>query len=205
MAYATLAQLKPKLKIPMENTDYDDTVQLALDEATRLINDATHRRFDVSTEETRYIDCDADHVIGPLLSLPWDCHYISSVVNGDGRVIAITEFVPKPRLYTIGGSTMYVPSTPDAWPFYELKLKFSTGLVWTYTTSWESAIAITGKWGFSETPPEPIVGATLDLADHLYHLPDTAGQVIVSPDGVMLTPDSMPSHVKQRIGTYIKL
>lgn len=199
MAYATLSDLKNRLRIPAVDTNQDTWLNNLLDAATTIIEQLSGgRRFAVDTAETRLIDYGPEFVMGGrILRLPYEMHTITQVVNGDGIEVTADEYVTLPRLRSVSGNTVTAPTSTDltARPFYEIQLKSQSSKVWTYTDDWEGAISVTGKFGYSETPPSPIELATLDLATHFYKVPEAIGKVIVSPDGMLLTPSAVPDHV----------
>lgn len=198
MAYATLDELRDRLRIPPNDATKDEWLQVLLDAATTAVEQlAGGRRFAVDEDETRLIDFSPENVMGHILRLPGDMHAIYQVVNGDGVVVSPSEFVTLPRLASVVGGVVIAPTSTisTARPFYEIHLKSGSGKRWTYVNDWEGAISVTGKWGYSATPPGPIRVATLDLAMHLYKIPDTIERPIVSPDGELLTPGAIPDHV----------
>lgn len=205
MAYATLDELKNRLRIPLHDGSQDEWLQTLLDSADISIEQlAGGRRFAVDTEETRGIDCSREFVLGRILRLPWEMHTISAVVNGDGVAVGATEFVTLPRLASIVDGAVIAPTATNltARPFYEIHLKASSAKTWTYTDDWELAISVTGYFGYSSAPPAPIRVAALDLAVHMYKVPEVVGRAIVSPDGMLLTPDAFPSHVRDLVEPF---
>lgn len=198
MAYATLDELRDRLHIPPNDATKDEWLQVLLDAATTAVEQlAGGRRFAVDEEETRLIDFSPETVMGRILRLPDDMHSISQVVNGDGVVVSADEFVTLPRLASVVGGVVIAPTSTilTSRPFYEIHLKVRSGKVWTYVDDYEGAISVTGSWGYSATPPGPIHVATLDLAMHLYKIPETIERPIVSPDGELLTPGAIPDHI----------
>lgn len=200
MAYATLDELKARLRIPQQNADQDAWLTTLLDAASVTIEQlAGGRRFAVDSVETRLVDCSADYIMGGrILRLPYEMHVISAIVNGDGVAITANEFVTMPRLASVVDGAVIAPTSTImvARPFYEIHLKFGSNKVWTYAGGyWEGAISLTGKFGYSSTPPSPIQVAALDLATHFYKVPENIGKTIVSPDGMLLTPGAIPDHV----------
>lgn len=198
--YGELPELKERLRLPEANSDHDDMLERLLNAATATVNRVTRRRFNADTAETVLIDCTRDNVMGRLLFLPDDFHTITAVVNGDGATIPATDYVTNPRQRVVDGDTV----TAVDWPFYELQIKPTVRTTWTYRGDPLEAIAVTGYRGFSAIPPADIVEATYQLAMHVYRLPDKAERVVVSPDGVWLTPDSVPAYVKQQLVPYRK-
>lgn len=209
MAYATLDEFKGRIRLPLTDSSQDDWLTTLLDAATVAIEQATgNRRFAVDEEETRAVDCGAEFVMGGrILFLPWEMHTISAVVNGDGVAVAATEFVTQPRLASIVSGSVIAPTSTilTARPFYEIQLKVNSNKVWTYDGDWEGAISLTGYFGYSSTPPAPIHMATLDLAAHLYKVPEIISRAVVSPDGVLLSPDAIPGHVHQLIRPFARV
>lgn len=206
--YASLDDLKRELFGSVNSNADDDVLLSRLKEATRLVDGYTKRRFAVSTASTIRVDCSDEYVLGKVMTLPRDCHTITNIINGDGTVVQVGQFSTKPKsrdetLPTGDEFGLVTVAEPDMWPFYQLILKRNYS--WTWSDDPLDAISITAKWGFSETPPEDIAGATLSLAAHLYELRQSiavASTRQVSPDGILLTPDSIPLHVKNRIRRY---
>lgn len=80
ITYATLAELKAALKVPIDNTDYDLGLETALESVTKSIEDYCGRRFHsgIATStaylgalETRYYtaECDTELMVDDLLQL----------------------------------------------------------------------------------------------------------------------------------------
>ena len=208
MTYATLDELKNRLRRPYTDATQDEWLQTLLQASTDLVGSlAGHRRFAVTEEETRLVDCSAEFIMGNILRLPEEMHTISGIVNGDGVAITADDFVTRPRMSSIVDGAVVAPTTVvlTARPFYEVQLKTNGRTRWTYRGDWEGAISVTGCWGYSPTPPAPIRVATLDLATHIYKLPENIGRVIVSPDGVILTPDAIPSHVVGAVAHFARV
>ena len=199
MAYATLDELKARLRIPLQNADQDPWLTTLLDAAAVTIEQlAGGRPFAAGANETRLIDCSAEYIPGGrILRVPDGMPAISAIVNGDGAAITASDFVTLPRLASIVDGVVIAPTSTilTARPFYEIHLKVGSNKVWTYTDDWEGAISVTGKFGYSSTPPSPIQVAALDLATHFYKVPENIGKTIVSPDGMLLTPGAIPDHV----------
>lgn len=207
MAYATIDDLRAELRNFEPDAD-EDRWQDKLDEAQRTIENVCHRRFEAAAPETRYIDCLFPDVDGLVLTLPWDCCRITGITNGDGTAVAVNAYVTRPRLRTVSGGESLLPGTPEAWPFYAIQLKANAGVNWTYDTDPEEAIAVTGYWAFSETPPADIKAATIRLADWFYHQADNLTDVDenkASRSGVLLTMMDLPLDVQRRLQRYVKL
>ncbi len=188
MAYASLTDIRRYLGI----TSADDDALLAqlLNVATAAIDTHTGRTFSTPTAETRYFDARTD-VEGARLWID-DCCEITAVVNGDGSTIVSSYYVTEPRRST---------------PYYALALKANSGLGWTYTATPENAIAITGYWGYSRTPPSEIQQACVRWAGHMYRQKDAAvyDTQAMPEQGLILVPQGAPKDVTLLLRPYVKL
>lgn len=190
MAYTDLSTLKRYLGIASAN---DDTLLgECIARAQALIDDYVGgRTFEAAADTTRTLDAVAD-VEGLLLFLDEDLCAITSVTNGDGVVVAASEYTTQPRNET---------------PYYALKLLASSGKAWTYEDDHEDAISIVGRWAWSVTAPTAIVQATIRLAAYLYHQKDNAQELdrTVVTGGTVLLPGDLPRDLAQILDPYRRL
>lgn len=207
MAYATLEELKREMGLLEEDAD-DELLQSKLTQAQDIIEHVTNRRFEASADETRLIDYSPETVNGRMLHLPHDLCQITSVVNGNGQTVAVTEYVTVPRLRSVSGSQSIMPAVPSAWPWYAIEIKLNASKIWTFSSSPEEAISITGRWAFSVTAPQTIKSVCLRLADWLYHLKDNPASEIreseTSEEGVMLLMADLPMDVQRRLLRFVR-
>lgn len=207
MAYATKEQLRRYViqsgAIEPPTTD-DELFDIYLADAQLMIDGFCHRTFEASANTTRYFDALTDL---RTLSLPGEQRYsqnrtlwlgddicaISSVVNGDGTTVSAISYVTEPRNST---------------PYYALTLKGSANVTWTYDESPENAIAVTGRWAYSQTADALIRGATLALAAWAYRQKGGTGEAdrpLVTGDGVTILPAVLPKHVYERLAARRRL
>ena len=199
MAYTTLTAVKAELKL---TTTTDDTLLSGyITLAQRMIESprplGTGRVFEVSLDTTRYLDAPNDmsnrSLDGPLYLLlvyPYgDLCSITSIVNGDGTTLTTADYVTEPRYTT---------------PYYAIRLKQGRDQIWTWDNSPEGAIAITGKWAYSVSPPEDIQRAALRICVWLYRSRDNAGfdQDIRTEDGLTVLGAKMPRDIRLILETY---
>lgn len=201
MSYTSYSAVKSELGLT--NNDDQTLIEGYVTLAQRIIEAppplGTGRVFEAAADTTRYLDApasDSDRSLdGPLyvLFLDGDLCQITSVVNGDGTTIASSSYVTEPRVRT---------------PYYALRLKSNTsaGTVWTYDTSPEGAIAITGRWAYAITAPADIARAALRLCVWMYRSRDNAGfdQDIQTEDGLILGA-KIPRDIRAVIESYWKL
>lgn len=105
------------------------------------------RPFAIPGDTTRYFDMSCVrssvlHMDAPFIS-------ITSMVNGDGLTIPTAGYKLLPRNHS---------------RFYQVKLTIN--YIWQFNDS-DSEIAITGKFGYSELPPAPVVEACRHLSGWL--------------------------------------
>jgi len=130
-SYCSITDLKTYLNI---TTSTDDTlIQLMLDAATNRIDSRTGRTFQAAGDAVRYFDPSADLLRGELW-LDQDLSYVTSVINGDLSDIT-TGIYTNPRNDT---------------PYYSLGIKSSASSTWTYSTDYQNAISVTGRWAYME-------------------------------------------------------
>lgn len=197
MAYATAADLRAY--IGASATTDDTQLGYAVSRAQAEIERQTHRLFEASADTTRYYtplprydslgDLEGD---GRLLMLDQDLCAITSITNGDGTPVSLSDVVMIDKNRT---------------PWFGIRLKDSAAIAWTYSGSPEYSVAVTGRFAYSTTPPADIINATLALAAYYYRKreggPDT-DRNIISADGVMLAPSRFPSDVAATIKKYTR-
>lgn len=179
MAYIATADLKTYLGISNSN---DDTILAAC--VTRAIS-LFDRRFSAKFEaetETRYFDAAA--VDGYVLFLDKPLLSVTTLTNGNGVAIGSSGYWLLPR------------NTP---PYWYIKLKPSSSVLWQFSTDGE--ISVAGTWGYSTTAPADVVQACLRLAAYLYRQKDSqVFETTAAPElGIMTIPAGIPNDVQTLI------
>lgn len=190
VSYITLEQLKNYVGV--EDATDDVLLWEFILASQKQIDISANRTFAVGSDTTRTMDAIAD-VEGALLWLDGDLCSITSITNGDGTTVTASEYVTEPRRAT---------------PYYGIRLLSSSGVGWTYSTDHEDAISVTGKWGYSETPPADKVELCLELAAWLYRLKDNRGgdqdRAVIAGNATIL-PASMPQSIRHGLVQRAKL
>jgi uncharacterized phiE125 gp8 family phage protein len=195
MAYATLAQLKAYLGV-QKSTD-DELLGAVLDRATAVIEKRLGFSFAASgdTIKTFSVIDDIDPRCGRLLLFrSWLAAaptLVQTDADGDNLTIPSTDYILVDR--TVGP------------PYYGIKLKDSSPYVWEYTYDHEEGIKVTGKWGWSTTPPDDIVHACVRLGSFMYRQKETGGEAdraAILSDGTMLLPAEIPKDVLAILDKY---
>lgn len=183
MAYlADLVLLKAYEGIKAEDNSQDDLLQHFVDTAQASIDRFCRQTFEAEEDVTRYFDA-AEDVDDGLLMLDAPLCAITSVTNGDGNPVSASKYVTEPR---------------NAAPWWGLRLKANAGIVWTYSGAPENAIAVTGKWAYSESAPADIVQVTLRMASYLYRQRNNATDLdrAVQLSGGVILPADLPRDIQ---------
>jgi hypothetical protein len=192
MAYISTAEFKSYRGIT--DTSRDGLILDTILSAQQHVDTFTRRTFEAIEDTTRYIDAEAPHVDGRFLHLRevGDLCAITEVVNGDGVLVASADYVTMPR---------------HAAPFYALRLKQNSNVFWTYSTTPEDAIAITGRWAYSVTANQDIKQAMLVLVNFYYTQRDTGtfDAVAYPESGILNIPQGIAQTVEAILKPYRRL
>lgn len=181
-AYVTVGELATYLGLDSSRDDL--LLAQLIDSACAKIDSETGTTFAADTDATRYFDYDA--VQGSLLFVDGNLCAITSVTNGDGATVAGSQYTTQPR---------------NKAPWYALELKRTASVNWDGISG---EIAIVGKWGYSQTPPEEIIHATLRLAAWYYRQRDNMGEMdrTIATGGGFVLPARIPNDVKDTLKPF---
>ena len=198
--YATTSDFHQFQALDDSDTADDALIAQLLTRAQALIETETRRLFEASADTTRYFSVleDTDWM---WLLLDHDLCAITSIDTGDGNVYATSDY------HVSDGTLLWVTEPANSTPIHAIKLLQSSGLVWTYTTDPENAIAVTGRWAYSTTAPADIVHATVRLAVWLYHQRDAGGEgdrPVITADGSVVLPSRLPADVADICSNYVR-
>lgn len=210
MAYTTLADVKAYLKMSTINVD-DNLLSMFIPMAEEIINQETNRDFECATDTTRYFDAYnyRDYTsVYPFKTQKYFNYYdsrvlwfnnydicqITTVVNGDGNVIPAQLFITQPI---------------NEKPYYAIRLKLNANQIFTWNDAPDAAIAVTGRWAYSITPPLDITYATIRLVQNMYRQKDTNvdnfhDRNIVTNTGTIMA-SKFPPDVASIISRYRRL
>jgi hypothetical protein len=196
MAYITVAQFKTNLGIT-DSTD-DAIIQVWINCAQKTIDSYTGRTFEAAADSTKKFTPLREDWGGTLwwdgvtLGLQLDLCQLTSITNGDGNLIPTTAVVLLPQNMSVKTA---------------IKIKSNTQYVWTYTGSPDESISIVGRWAYSITAPDDIVGTCYELAKYLYQNRESnpsSSQQIISADGVALAPNEIPRTIISLMSPYVR-
>lgn len=160
--YCLLADVKSELGIPPATSTYDADLSRMITQASRAVDAFTGRRFYTPTlDETRLFDVPREWTDDLLLD--FDLYSLTSITNGNGTVIASTDFVLLPANST---------------PKWGVRLKWrSRSTVWEPSADgdYEQVVQVTGKWGFSSSAPGPIARAVADTVKAWHNCKQSGG------------------------------
>jgi len=196
MAYITVAHFKTNLGIT-DSTD-DAIIQVWINCAQKTIDSYTGRTFEAAADSTKKFTPLREDWGGNLWwdgvtrGLQLDLCQLTSITNGDGNLIPTAAVVLLPQ-------NMPVKTA--------IKIKSNTQYVWTYTGSPDESISIVGRWAYSITAPDDIVGTCYELAKYLYQNRESnpsSSQQIISADGVALAPNEIPRTIISLMSPYVR-
>lgn len=160
MAYVSLAEVKTYLGI-QTNSD-DSLLESLILNAQSFVEEETSKRFETATDATRYFTYREDTGTyrhrhdsrqRRTLWLDYDLAQApTSIINGDGTAVSLSDVILLPL------------NEP---PYRQIRIKESASIAWA-----EGAIAVTGRWAYSVTPPPRIKQATIRLAGFFYRQKD---------------------------------
>jgi len=193
MAYATAALVKTYLSIT--SVADDALIGTLITRAQAVIDNYTHRTFEVTTNTTKFFDSYRNVTETTLLfneglelaTAP------TTITNGDTTVLVLnTDCVTLPA---------------NASPFYGIEMLRSTSNYWTQTAAGDNqrAISILGKWGYSLTAPDDIVAATIRLTAFFYRQRESNADLdraVSVADGMVLLPSNLPNDVIGMLEPY---
>ena len=196
MAYVTAAEMRTFLDIT--STDDDAIFTSLISAASRAVNSYTNRVFEYGAASVRKFTPlnwrNGGNILddGRTLMFDEDLCSLTGILNGDGNAIPSTE---------------YFLIAPNSTVFYGVTLKSQSQYIWTYSTSPELSVEITGKWSYSETCPSDIALAVKMLVKHFYTgraVGSDSDRDVLSADGVVIAASKIPSSVKTLLNPYKK-
>lgn len=186
--YTTLNELKTYLGI---SATTDDVLLMSIIvRASEAVDSYTGRTFSAASDSTRYFDAIGEHIIdGRDLYLDHDLCEVTTVINGNGTAISSTYYTTIPKNET---------------PFYAIRIKQNYSSTWAYSTAWEDAISIVGKWAYSVNPPADITQATIRWAGYMYKQKDAQvfDTTAIPEAGVIQIPAGIPQDVRMLLRPF---
>jgi len=195
--YATLAQFKAMPGIESVDTADDSYIEDLITRASRDIDGYCGGRAFYARTETRYFDYTAER----QLDVDDDLLAITTLTNGDATTIAAAE---------------YLLMNKSSAPYFAIRLKQSSSVVWTLDSDGnsDSVISVAGSWGYIDragTDARSVrviretEAACLAMAYSEYkkrHGVGVEGVAQVTAAGVVITPAGIPADAERRIRRY---
>jgi hypothetical protein len=191
--YITTTSLKVYRGIAATETADDALLVTLIGAAEAQIDRHTGRTFKaVSTAAAHYFDALRDTSDDrKSLYLDDDLITITAIVNA-GTAVATTHYVTEPR---------------NAAPYRTIRLTYLADDMWTWQTSPEDAITVTGRWGYSTAAPADIQQAATRLAAYMYAQKDASSfdVTLLADLGAMTIPGGMPRDVREMLEPYVRI
>lgn len=183
MSYASVGDIKAYLG--KSGAEDDAVLSWLLAQATARIEQHTSRRFAADVDETREVELAA---------------YRSP---HDPRNLILPDDLCAIRSITQNGQPVLLPiaTRPLRPPFALLRMPEAT--------HWQGygVAHITGRWAYSETPPDDIVSACVRWAAYSYRLRDAqVFDITAMPElGQLTIPRGIPADIKAALAPYVRL
>ncbi len=193
--YSTLADIKTFKRISSTDATDDTVLERLIENASRLFDHETNRRFYVPTaDETRYFTaCDGDEVrtddIVSITSVSLDLD-IDRVYE---TTLAATEYDTLPDNAVLRG----VPITS-----LEIVPHSSS-----YFPTQRKGVQIVGKFAYSATAPADVKTTIEEIVINVYNKRfgnNTTGAATITGAGVVITPKDIPDTAMRTIMNYRK-
>ncbi len=198
-SYATLAEFLAQPEIKSDEPRDDEFVEDLLERASRASDAYCQTWFYADTQTRTY-----DMPKGRCLELDAPLLTVTTLTNGDGTIIAATEY--------------------NLWPYNgpnhsQIRIKQSSSTIWQPATAGdtEDVISVAGTWGYIDrkaTDPESVAvilntkEAVLTIALAAYKRRyglGMEGVAQVTGAGVVITPRGIPVDAKRLLEPYRRL
>ncbi len=193
MAYTTKGAVKTYLNV--SSSGDDDLITVLIARAQAKIDEKTHRTFE-GTSATRYYNVLRDVDGNRTLWLDEDLISVTTLTNMADSAGAAETW----------GSGEYVLLPYNESPKYAIQLLDKSNKDWQYADTPEQSISVEGTWGYTDTPADDIIHATIRLTAYYYRQKDTTVfETTVFPEaGVITVPTGIPKDVRETMEHYRK-
>lgn len=177
-----------KLYLGLTGSGDDTFITALIVRAQAMIDKMAGRTFEASSDSTRYFFRKDVDLWSGTLWFDGDLCSITSVTNGDGNAVTVSDI-----------QTMPTNSTP----YYALRINPSVGAFTAGVTDAER-ITVVGKWAYSTSAPADIVHATIKLAGFIYRSRENGGDTdrTVFAGNATLSPQAIPADVQAIVRGY---
>ena len=190
--YCTLNDLKASLRIPVSDTIDDDLLELAVESASRDIDQASERFF-YSSDETRiFIPQDSLNTVTDDLSAVSTIK-TSSAANGTFDVTWTSSDYQLMPLNGIAGGMVL--------PYDRI---YAVGDYWFPQAGQEATVQVTGTFGFTSVPTA-IKQATVLLSARIFKRNDSPGGVMGFGDLGIIRVGRMDPDIEKLIQPFRKI
>lgn len=183
MAYPTVVQCKTFLGAQGDGDDALLTQVLAA--AVKWVEEWCGHVFVKVTGTSVYIVPAYPNLLGrgrSLLVREHDVYKITQITNGDGEIVAATDYLAYPV---------------EKPPFYRIELSPVSGLVWTRGDDGLGQVVILGDMGATSTCPSDVFYAIMEIVAFYYRSRSSgaAGPLTTATrQGLVINPSQVPPH-----------
>lgn len=198
--YVSAAEFKSEYKNITGGTD-DTFIARALQAAQDALDAYLRRTVLADQDTTHYFDIGGESIEGLVLyaSDAGDLCSITTVTNGDGVEVTSSQYTTYPKTLTT-----YAPTIE------QIRILLQSGVTWDYSTDYENAVAITGKWGMwsdADDVPEAFKVSVMELTAHMMETrkAQVFDTVAVPDAGIITVPSGWPATVRARLAPWRRL
>lgn len=197
--YVTAAEFKVYKSITSSTDDATiaDVLQAAQDSLDAFLN----RIVLADSDTTHYFDIGGESIEGLTLyvSDAGDLCSITSITNGDGTTVTTGQYTTYPKTLTTNSPTIE-----------RVRLLSNSGVTWDYSTDYENAVAVTGKWGMwgdAANVPDAFRVSVMEIAAHMLEVRKSqVFDTVAVPDaGVITVPSGWPATARARMQPWRRL
>lgn len=165
-SYASLAELKARIGLPVSDTADDDALTAALAVASRGIESCTHRQFnDAGSATSRVYTAESRRLVKPDDFSTTTGLVIETDTTGDGTYDTTwtsADYELRPLNGVVDGVS--------GWPYWRVRAVSASRL--RFPCGDRAAVRVTARWGWTAVPA-PVKEATLILAEDVFKLKDS--------------------------------
>lgn len=198
--YVTVQQFKEEYKA-IAGTSDDSFIARSLQAAQDALDAYLNRTVLATSDTTHYFDIGGESIEGLTLyvSDAGDLCSITTVTNGDGTTVTSGQYTTYPKTLTTNNPVIE-----------RVRLLSNSGVTWDYSTDYENAVSIAGKWGMwatITTVPDAFKVSVMELAAHMMETRKSqVFDTVAIPDaGVVTVPTGWPATVRARVAPWKRL
>ena len=185
MAYPTLAQTKVYMAVV--GITHDATITQLLAASVAAVEKHTNRVFvEATLTETFRVRFPFITNNGLILHLFKDLVSVTTLTNGEGTVIAATDYDLYPKI-----------------PYYQIQLRRGKG-IYFQSDGEDTPITVLGKWGYSVDVPDDVFAEIMRITDLSFRARAEGAGIRVTRTGNIIDKGQWPPSTLSVLEAYIR-